>query len=481
VDPFLVFVILWGGIAVGFKFLQRGQPRQTLWWISDRDIPPASRLQIWRGAAAACGLNMVGNTSRWAWRRKLEAQADTMEVRFEGTEREKVGTRIVVSVSGPPLFGDVSIRRAEGEPGAGFRLGDEAFDSTFSIGGPMRLLCVLLDAEARRLLLRVNAKSRVEVVGGELQAEMADIEVPFILPLLLDLGRRFAQKMDVVQSLVDNVQRDPEAGVRLSNLLLLIRECAWGPKTDETLRIACSDPSPPVRVRAAIELGPEGRGVLLELAESTHDDECSAQAMRALGHELPFERTTAIFDQAWRDRRIQTACACLEALGSGGTAEAVDVLAKVLTQEESELSAAAAEALGRTASATAEPLLIPALSRRRRDLRVAAAEALGHVGSVAAVLPLKESAERFWWDADLARATRQAIAEIQSRLPRATPGQLSLVGAEAGQLSLAQAEKGQLSLATDPSGQLSLSSDEAGRLRSAKTRKRRKPAPGGAA
>ena len=48
----------------------------------------------------------------------------------------------------------------------------------------------------------------------------------------------------------------------------------------------------------------------------------------------------------------------------------------------------------------------------------------------------------------------QAIAEIQLRLPGATPGQLSLAGAEAGQLSLAQAEAGQLSIATDAGGQL---------------------------
>lgn len=44
----------------------------------------------------------------------------------------------------------------------------------------------------------------------------------------------------------------------------------------------------------------------------------------------------------------------------------------------------------------------------------------------------------------------QSIAEIQSRLSDASPGQLSLAGAE----------EGQLSLAVDPAGQLSIRGGE---------------------
>jgi len=79
---------------------------------------------------------------------------------------------------------------------------------------------------------------------------------------------------------------------------------------------------------------------------------------------------------------------------------------------------------------------------------------------VAAVLPLEEAAESFSHGPELVRATRQAIAEIQSRLPGASPGQLSLAGVETGQLSLAT-ESGELSLATaDPAGELSLPPEE---------------------
>src|SRR6185436_5845866 len=73
-----------------------------------------------------------------------------------------------------------------------------------------------------------------------------------------------------------------------------------------------------------------------------------------------------------------------------------------------------------------------------------------------------DAAESSPRDKDLHRAARQAIAEIQSRLQGASPGQLSLAGAEGGQLSLA--EGGELSLATDPAGQFSLAQAEAGQL-----------------
>ncbi len=86
---------------------------------------------------------------------------------------------------------------------------------------------------------------------------------------------------------------------------------------------------------------------------------------------------------------------------------------------------------------------------------------LGKRFAAPAVLPLKEAHERSsWLNIDFRQATRQAIAEIQSRIQGASPGQLSLAGAEAGQLSLAQTEAGQLSLTEDPAGQLSLGDDE---------------------
>lgn len=74
-------------------------------------------------------------------------------------------------------------------------------------------------------------------------------------------------------------------------------------------------------------------------------------------------------------------------------------------------------------------------------------------GDATAVQPLQEAAERSLFDLTLRQAARQAVAEIQSRLHGASPGQISLAEAEAGQLSLAPFEAGQLSLAPDENAQ----------------------------
>jgi hypothetical protein len=429
------------------------------------------RLRRWRDAVTACGLEVAETSSPAAWRLRLAARAWPVEVRIEEASKRNVGTKVVVVVPGPPGFSAVRIRRELENPlpwGREIEVGDETFDAAFYLGGPPSLVCALLDSLTRRLLADLNAAGRLEIVSGEIQAEMFDLRLPFLLPFLLELARRFTHPVDIAQGLADNARLDPEPGVRLQTLLLLVREFPADPRTTETLRAACLESDPQIRLRAAMELGAEGRDLLIqfaeeELAEDVNDGR-NAQAIRILGRELPYERIRAILARALRRRRIQTAYACLEALGRSAAAAAVEELAKVMAIESGELAAAAADALGTTGSPAAERPLIEALERERADLRVAAAYALAHVGSAAAVLPLKDAAERFSRDADLRRATRQAIAEIHSRLQGASPGQLSLAGDAAGQLSLAQAEAGQLSFTDDVAGQLSLPAEEAGRL-----------------
>src|SRR5262245_4973601 len=439
------------------------------------------RLRTWREIAQSCGLEVVEASSPGAWRGrlKLAARAESVEVLIQDYLSKKYSTLLVVRVPGPPGFTAMRLRRelSRTSPAREIEVGDETFDKTFSIEGPTRLVFALLGAEARRLLSDINAECHVGIGGGELQAGVYGVNVPIILPLLLNLAHLFAHPVDVVRRLSENALCDPLPGVRLRNLLLLARELAEDPRTIETLRAARSDGSPEIRLRAAMELGTEGRDVLLELAESDVDDAWSAQALSIVGRELPFEHARDILLRALRRRRIQTACACLEALGPKGAA-AVEVLAKVLAREEGELAAAAAQALGTSGSAAAEPPLIQALQGESLDVRVAAANALARVGSAAAVLPLKEAAEHSH-DGELRKATRQAIAEIQSRVQGASPGQLSLAAEEAGQLSLAQAEAGQLSLAADQAGQLSLPSAEPGQLSLGENEEKPQPAPGG--
>ena len=325
-----------------------------------------------------------------------------------------------------------------------------------------RLVFALLDAKTRNLLIHASGviSNRIEIFDGELVAEMADRHLSRILPLLFRIGEWFTRPVDVGQRLVQNATRDPEAGVRLKNLLLLAREQPGDPETRKVLQAACSDPSPEVRLRAGRALGVEGLPVLVKITEDLEDDAVSAEAVSMLDRELPSERIQDILRHALDSHCPQTALACMNVLGRHGDVSAVGVLVKVMENEQEKLAVSAAQILETIGSPEAEGPLILALQRDQPALRVAAANALARAGSPAAVLPLKEAAERFSRDPDLGQAARQAIAEIQLRLPGATPGQLSLAGAEAGQFSLAQADAGQLSLSTDSAGQLSLGDDD---------------------
>jgi len=420
------------------------------------------RRKVWQEVVAAHGLR-VGETSPSRESQPMfRAWAGPIEVRFEETLRNS--TRLVVVVPGHPGFVGLTIYRKQARPSGapGIEIGDELFDRTFYVSGPLWLIHALFDAEARRLLLRANGWCRLEIAGGELRAEMPEAHLTNLLPYFLEIGRHLAQHLDIPRRLSENALRDPEAGVRLQSLRLLIRDHRMDPETAEVLRAACADASPEIRLRAARELGAEGREILLEIAESTLGDTLSAEAVSSLGRELPIERARAILGRVLHSDHVQTARSCLEALGGSTAAKDVDMLAQVMADEKSELAAAAATALGATGSPAAEPPLILALQEEPEELQVAAANALARVGTATAVLPLKEVAERISHYPEARKAARQAIAEIQSRLQGASPGQLSLAGAEAGQLSLAPAEAGQLSLAAEPAGQLSLSDGKEG-------------------
>ena len=446
---------MWGELAMLAVYITAG----TWALLAERR---SSHLKAWKTAAASCGPNVVEVSESALWPLQLVLRVGVATIRIERAGIGADGVRAVVEVPVSPGVAELRLRPESDKPGGAreIEVGDEAFDEAFYVlGRPATLVSALLDAALRSLLLHVSARRHLEVVGGQVRARLPERELAITLPLLLQIVRRLAAPVDVADRLAENACRDPEEGVRLQNLLLLVRELPGDSKTAEALRAACSDPSPRVRLRAALALGAEGRGVLAELAESTEDDECSARAILGLGRELPFERAKAILLVALRRRRVRTVRACLDRLGRIGDAAAIAVLAKVMTREEGELAGAAAESLGTTGSPAAEPPLIAALEREAPELRVAAANALYRLGSAAAVLPLKEAAERFPGDARLQRATRQAIAAIQSRLQGASPGQLSLAGAEAGRLSLAADPAGRLSIATAERGQLSLGAE----------------------
>jgi HEAT repeat protein len=414
------------------------------------------RLKLWEQIARAQGRDGEVKASGFLTRRKVTARFGPSRIRI--TDGRGGNDDVVVEIEGPAGFSVLKLRRQLfRSPKREITIGDPSFDREFVLEGPALLVGGLLDQSMRRQLLSTIPGCFVEIGDGQLRAQLSEKDLRRILPLLLDIGRRLDKPVAAEQQVARNALQDPEAGVRLFNLLLLARERPGDPATREVLRKACKDRNAEVRLRAALELGEDGRDTLRHLAKTSPDDPAAAQAVIHLGRTLPVGSLRDILHRATNRGFSRTALAALDVLGQHGAAT-VGLLTRVLAETKGELACAAARALGTTGETAAEPPLLQALQSEDDDLREAAATALGRVGTVASVPALQEAAERSWLALGLRRAARQAIGEIQSRLEGASPGQLSLAGAdgEMGRLSLATADAGQLALAPDAAGELAL-------------------------
>jgi HEAT repeat protein len=445
---FVLFALGTGGIAL-YKRL-------------DARDRAADRAAAWWRTARVCGLtDLKKSQSLPHW---VEAWSGTHRVCFESYERGKNerGTRLIV---GGLRHNELTLRRETVGTslekkllgGREIEVGEDAFDDTLYVQGSSALARALFDVETRVAVRRLfrDVDASVALQEGKLVVDIPERafgdgleRLPYLLDAVLGVARRLVLPEDIATRLARNARGDPIAAVRLQNLLALVGEYPEHAATRDALHAACADESDEIRLRGAMALGGEGHDVLLEIASREGaDDSYACRAIAALGKNLPVERAKALLDQALTNRNVPKACACIEALGRNGGAESVDTLAHVMLAGGAISASAAARALGATGQASAEHHLLEALKLDSPDLREAAAEALGRVGSVKAVLPLQAAGEGHGGTRDLRRAARQAIAEIQSRLTGASPGQLSIATGEAGQLSLAESEAGQLSVA----------------------------------
>jgi HEAT repeat protein len=404
-----------------------------------------ARVRSWRSAARRIGLGEVVETPRrWLRRPTLVGRAEQLRVRLESYRRGKYesGTRIVIDGFGPGVEA-LSLGRG----GLGLRLlgredvlvGDADFDQELHVQGPALLTLALLPAatrlRARRLLSGEVPGPHEQPIMVSAQLDKGVLEVRFrerllatsnedlfhVLKSALALAKRLVVPNDLAAQIADNLRDEPEAGVRLNSLLTLVRELPDHPATRGALLAALKDRSDEVRLRAAMALGDEGHATLRALlAGFITDDACAAAALRALGDRLPSGKVKNVLERVLKTDRKRTAKACLETLGGRGHAGARD-------------------------------LYIQALRYPDTAVMIAAVQALGRVGTAADVAVLRQEAET-WLPTQQRSAARQAIAEIQSRLSGAGPGQLTLAAGEAGALSLAE-QAGGLSLAPEAEGE----------------------------
>lgn len=428
-------------------------------------VQERERMDTLRDAANACRLT---DLREWSYpggfNRHLTAASGDVTVQLACYEREKrQGTTITMKL--PRVQGGLELRpetvatsleRWRGRKE--IEIGDTFFDESFWVTGVPTAVRAALDFDTRRRLVGLSAQSAVALAGGTFSADVRGIPSEARAPLaeMLEVARRLVQPLDVPSALARNARHDQYAGVRLQNLLSLLREFPEHSSTADALQTAATDDNAEVRLRAAMTMGDQGHELLLQLARDPRvDDSCAARAIRALGRNLRAESAQTHLQWARKAQRIATAQACILTLGLHRAPEVVDVLRNVLAMDDVPLAVDAAQALGRISTPRAQQALLGVLRSTRTPVVIAAAAALGGCASVDAVMPLLESV-RLHGGRDLERAVRQAVAQIQSRAGEdVSPGRLSLTDVEAGRVSLTN-EAGQLSLPSTEAGQLSL-------------------------
>jgi hypothetical protein len=409
----------------------------------------------WHEAARAIGLTSIREKKFLGMLQDLRGESGDFTVILETYKAGKNESATRLSVTDRRERIPVSLDlRAEGFSSAvektfgakEIEIGDPAFDEQVYVRGPEDVLLAALDEPTRALVLQVAAvggrivdgKIRVEWRGGGNKEKLVRSMEAF-----LAAARSLTRPLDVPQRLVDGLRSDPQPGVRLRCLDLLTRRFPSDERARAAFREVLGSTDTEMRLRAAMALGKEGRETLLEIASNPASAESrAARALAALGRATPVERAAAILNDALRSGRRALAFAAVGALGSSAAAAAVPHLVPFLAQDDAELAVAAARALAEISAPDAEPPLVAALRSENAEVRLAAADGLGRNGSPAAVAPLHAAVDAHALDFDLRSAVRQAIAAIQSRLPGASPGQVSLAEGEAGQVSLVGESRG---------------------------------------
>ena len=401
----------------------------------DRELAPHA---LWMRAAAACSVeNLVSKRIAVLAPPRIEGVFAPLGVAVwpRGAPGSASATLVVRGVeAGLELRHESLGKRFVG--GTEITIGDPAFDSQFFVQGSPLFVRAAFDAATRALALDVfgprpsaarellEEDRAVGVAEGELVARFVDDGYPHppitpeeCLAKALRLGERLLA-VRLEERIAEVAKTDPLADVRRAAIATLLEAHPRAVLTRETLEAACADDDPRVRLIAAVGLGvTAGKRTLLGLASRTNvPDEVSARAVKELRSHLPEGQARDVLGAALRERRLETAAACLDTLSRSGPNG--DVIARVLSLEAGALALAAARALGRC-------------------------------GTVAHIALLREVEARAPKDTQLRKAARDAVAVIRGRLIGADEGQVSLAGDDAGQVSLTRDDGGRMSLAED--------------------------------
>jgi HEAT repeat protein len=331
-------------------------------------------------------------------------------------------------------------------------IGDPYFDDQVEIGGSEVVALAVLDRGTRNLVLNdVVGCGAVVDNGGIFFQKQGISDVEAAVPQLLKLARKLMlDEQEAAARLARNAVTDTSTEVRLNNLRLLQTRYR-GSEALRRANLQALAGTGELCLTAAIDMGRDGLDTIRRIAMS--ESEASRLRVRAIEHlteTAPAEQATTMLIKLLDTVAVAVRQAAIAGLGELRHSAAVDLLEAQVTDADAGTVAVIANALAKMKVAAAEPVLVQLLAHESRQARSATVRALASIGTRAAVEPLLALTDVLI-PSGLSRDAEKAIARIQSRLPEAARGELSLaeLGEQEGGLSPAgAADDGSLSLTT---------------------------------
>jgi len=348
--------------------------------------------------------------------------------------RELKSQILVLRASSPP--DDRLILRRKGEGAQ--KIGDRYFDELVEVLGPREIWTPLLDHKTRKLLRKLMERYDLSFSNGALHVPLVYTSQLWFrrrsqLLQFAELTRQLNSPKDPQRALQEIISKDPKFFISVRALSLL-PEGELRSSQKVLLKRAKNSSQ---RLQVAVASREAGREILISISE---DEQAKPQIrVEALTELLKIDPAEVNrLDHFLRHRLSPLRALALSFLGSNlPLAALLECIPPPDNEVNETLLKVAEERLGE-----AEPLLIQLLPVSAPALRQKIAGHLGERGSVQAVAVLLQAKQ----EAGIFRrgAFSQAIEQIQSRIPGAFPGQLTMAEGEGGELSLV--ETGRLSL-----------------------------------